>query len=355
MLYEIGSTSLYVLGVEAKQDAWIAILLATIGGLFIVFVYTQLQRLFPEKNLVDIILLLLGKFLGIPLALIYGLYFFYKSAIVLREFSELILISYLPRTPVIYVSLSLIIIIIYVSFLGLEVLGRTSEIFLPIVILFILTTFILVISSGRADIKELTPILGNGIKPVIFASYPRILNFPFGEATVFLMYTSHLKAEDSVTKTFLLSAGLSGLLIALTAGIVISVLGVEFTASSTIPFIQIIKLIDIGGILTNLDAIGVSIIFIGGFYKIIIYFYGTILVLNTLFKIENSTFFILPIGICVLLFSYFFINSFIFSLWLTTKVYPLYLNTASLIINPILLLCIAYIKIKHGLIENVLK
>ena len=55
-LFEIGSTSLFLLGVEAKQDAWIATLLATLGGLGLLWVYTELQRLFPENNIVEIII-----------------------------------------------------------------------------------------------------------------------------------------------------------------------------------------------------------------------------------------------------------------------------------------------------------
>jgi spore germination protein KB len=346
MLFEIGSTSLFVLGIEAKQDAWIAILLGTAGGLFIIWIYTELQRLFPESNLVEITISLIGRTLGIPLVLLYGLYFFYKSGIILREFSELILISYLPQTPVIYVSASLIAIILYVSCSGLEVLARTSEIFLFIVLIYIISTYILITVNGRIDLNELRPVLAKGIKPVIYAAYPRILNFPFGESLVFLMYWRHVNSKEAIRKASLLSSFLSGLLFTVSAIIIISVLGVEFASSSTVPFLQVVKLINLGNIITNLDAIGVTVIFIGGFYKITIFFYGTVFVFNSLFKIKESKLVTMFVGILVLWFSYTFISSYQFSLWLGKKIHPLLMNTPLLVVSPILLLCIAYAKSK---------
>ncbi|MCR3760575.1 spore germination protein [Clostridium felsineum] len=348
MLFEIGSTSLYILGSEANQDAWIAILLGTVGGVGLVWIYIQLQTIFPENNLVQIIIKLLGKIMGIPLVILYGLYFFYKSGVILREFSELILTTYLQRTPVIVISISLMSVIVFVCCLGLEVFGRTSEIFLPIFLIFIIMTYILVTFSGKINMKELMPILGRGIMPPINASYPRILNFPFGEAFVFFMYWRCVTPKNSVKKTALLAAVLSGLIITISAIIIISALSIEIASQVTVPFLQVVKLIDIGDILTNLDAIGVTIIFIGGFYKIAVFFYGTILVIQTLFNLNSIKILIIVTGFLVISFSYFFITSYQFAVWLAQKIHPLLMNTPLLIFNPILLLGIAKLKIRKG-------
>lgn len=346
MLFDIGSTSLFILGSEAGTDAWIAVLLGTAGGLGLIWSYTKLQKIFPNNNITQIIIRLLGKPLGVPLVILYGLYFFYKSGIILREFSELILMSYLPRTPVIYISITLMLIIAFMCYSGLEVLGRSSEISLPIVLFFILMTYILVIASGRVHPGELTPILSNGIIPVINASYPRILNFPFGESFAFFMYWSYLNSKEAVMKTSILASLASGLLITTSAIIITSTLGIEFAENSTIPLLQVIKLINIGDILTNLDAIGVTIIFIGGFYKITIFFYAFILVLNELFKTQNNKLVTIIVGILVTYFSYSFVPSYQFSLWLGKKIHPFLMNTPLLVFSPILLLGIAYTKTK---------
>lgn len=76
ILFEIGSTILFVLGIDAKQDAWIVDIIGLLTGLALMWVYTQLQKYYPEKNLVEIIIAILGKVLGIPLILLYSLFFF---------------------------------------------------------------------------------------------------------------------------------------------------------------------------------------------------------------------------------------------------------------------------------------
>jgi len=44
VLFEIGSSILFVRGIEAKQDAWIAVLIGTLSGLGLIWVYTELQK-----------------------------------------------------------------------------------------------------------------------------------------------------------------------------------------------------------------------------------------------------------------------------------------------------------------------
>lgn len=67
ILFEIGSTTLFALGIDAKQDAWIAILVAMLIGFVLLWLYTGLQKYFPEKNFAQIIITLLGKVIGMPL------------------------------------------------------------------------------------------------------------------------------------------------------------------------------------------------------------------------------------------------------------------------------------------------
>ncbi|SMC26958.1 spore germination protein KB [Clostridium acidisoli DSM 12555] len=344
LLFQFGSSSLFVLGIEAKQNAWISIILATVGGALLILIYTELQKLFPENNFVEIIIKLLGKWIGTPLVIIYGLLFIYKSSIILNEFGNVIGMSYLPRTPTFFILVLSIILIIYINIMGLEVIGRSSELLLPIFLLFFIGTYILTIINGRVDLKELFPILEDGIKPVFYAGYPRILNFPYGEELVFLMYWNNVNSQKDVRKTSLIAVAVFGILTSATSIITISVLGPEYLAHVTVPFLTIVKLINIANVLSNLDAIATTIIFIGGLYKIIIFLYGGVLVFSTLFKVKDNKLVIFILNISVLWISYSCIPSYQFNLWLGQNIHPLYINMVLQDINPILLLCIAYVK-----------
>lgn len=187
ILFEIGSTTLFALGIDAKQDAWIVIIFSSLIGIILVLIYTELQKHFPKKNLVEIIISLLGKFIGRPLAFFYGMFFIYCSSRNLRDFSELMKITFLERTPLLIVHIAIMVPIVYIIILGLTVLGRTSEIMMPYFLFFIFITIILVIISSKPSIKEILPILDNGMKPVLNAAFPMVINFPYGEVFAFSM------------------------------------------------------------------------------------------------------------------------------------------------------------------------
>ncbi|AOT69630.1 GerAB/ArcD/ProY family transporter [Geosporobacter ferrireducens] len=347
VLFEIGSTTLFALGIGAKQDAWIAILLAMLIGFFLIWVYTELQRNFPEKNFAEIILILLGKWLGGPLVFLYGLFFIYISTRNFRDFGELILITALPETPLLVILILFMLTGIYILFLGLEVLARTSEVMLPVVLFFIISTYVLITLSGQVNLKELMPVLGNGMGPVLKEVYPNLVNFPFGEILVFSMFWPFADSQKAVRKTALLAVGISGVLLSVSLIIIISALGVDYAAIATIPFLEVIKLIEVGDILTHLDAIGIIIMFIGGFYKMSLFFYGAILSFTALFRIKDPRWMIIPLGVFILWLSIVFEPNYPFHLWLGLEVSLKYIHSTFQIFIPALLLIIGWLKMKY--------
>ncbi|NKN31592.1 GerAB/ArcD/ProY family transporter, partial [Weissella cibaria] len=150
---------------------------------------------------------------------------------------------------------------------------------------------------GLFDIKSLEPVLGNGIKPVLDVVYPEILIFPFGETVLFLMYWKHVNSKNLIRKTSIMAMGLFGIIVTCSTLIIISVLVVDYASIATVPLLEVIKTINIGELLTNMYAIAVVIIFIGGFYKTLLNLLGGLLGFSALFNIKVK-YIILPA--CVL-------------------------------------------------------
>src|SRR5919205_3944197 len=90
MLFEVGSTTLFALGIGAKQDAWLVVLLASFIATGLIWVYTQFPRLCPDQNFSEILNAAVGRKLAIPLLLIYGAYFFDSASYNFYEFGALI-------------------------------------------------------------------------------------------------------------------------------------------------------------------------------------------------------------------------------------------------------------------------
>ncbi|MBK1811485.1 GerAB/ArcD/ProY family transporter [Clostridium sp. YIM B02505] len=344
-IFEIGSTTIFALGIGAKQDAWIVILIALIIGLVYMWIYTEIQSKFPDKNYVEIIKLILGNKLGIIVSIMYISPFFRHASRNAREFGELIIITLLPETPLIIIVFLFIAISIFIILKGVDTMARLAEIFFYVIMFFMLFIYIFTYISGNVDFKELLPVLGDGIKPVL-KELPPIIMFPFGETYVFFMYWSYAIEKDKVRKTGMKVIFYSGLLLCGSVMMDICVMGAGYTSIATIPFIEAIKLINIEGIITNIDAIGVVLIFIGGFFKMTIYLNAINNIICIIFKIKNRRVPLILLGCYQLWFVLTFEPNYAYHKWLTSFETTYFMLIYSNII-PLILLLVYWIKQKR--------
>ncbi|WP_227937546.1 GerAB/ArcD/ProY family transporter [Alkalihalobacillus deserti] len=341
IVFEIGSTTLFALGIGAKQDAWIVVLLAAFIGLCLVWAYTQIPKYYTNKNFSEVLDDVVGKKVAVPLLLLFSIYFYSQSTYNFFEFGVLIKMTALPQTPLIVILYLFIIVIIYILYLGFEVLARTAEILLPYFLIFLIIIYILTLFSGQFDFDALKPVLGNGIQPVL-EELPISIGFPFGEIVLFLMFWHFVQDQKFIRRNAFFAVGLSALLLIISLIVMISVLGTELAANSEIPLLDTILVINIAQIITNLDSVAVFIMFIGGFYKTALHFYGFSLVTAWLFNRKNTKLFMIFFG---LLLPFVTINRFQgldYQRWLgvgnSTYIIPL------IALIPVFLLVIIYIK-----------
>jgi len=346
-IFEVGSTTLFALGIDAKQDAWIVILVALLIGLVFIWVYTELQNAFPGKNYIEMIISILGKKVGIPLALLYAVYWLWPAARTLREFGELICTTLLPETPLIVILFVFILLSLYALLKGLEVFARTSEIIMPLIAFSLVALFIMVFLSVKVDFKNLKPILSEGLKPVLKAAYPDVSLFPFGGLLIFSMYWCYADEKKDIRKSTMLAAILAGVLLSVTLIMDVTVLGVKYTSLATIPLLEIVRLVNIGDIITHIDTIGILLIFLGGFYQLSLLLNGVVLVLVTVFKIKNYNLTLVLSSFFLLWVAFVFEPSYVYHRWMT----PFdanYFYIVFLQIIPALLLLIYWIKKKRS-------
>jgi spore germination protein KB len=297
MLFEVGSTTLFALGIGAKQDAWIVVLLASFIGLGLLWVFTQIPAYYPNKNFSEILNEAIGRNLAIPLLFIYALYFLDGASFNFYEFGALIKMTALPMTPLLVILYIFMFVSVYILALGFEVLARTGEILLPIFLIFLITIYIFAMFSGQFDISALLPVMGNGLEPVLGKTLLDVVLFPFGELVVFIMFWHYVNKQELIRKTSFFAVGLSTFFIIFSLIVILSVLGPDLTAMAEIPLLEAILSINIAEIITNLDLLAVLIMFIGGFYKMSLHFYGGVLAITWIFKIKDSKWVIVVLGL----------------------------------------------------------
>lgn len=343
-LFEIGTAILVPLAIEAKQDAWLAVLIGLAGGCCLFWIYHSLYSYYPEIPLTEYIQKILGSFLGKVLAFFYVLYFMYIAARVLRDFGEMLIIVFYPQTPLFVMNVLMVLVVVYTIRKGIEVVARTGELLIIIMLLIGISGIILIIISGIIEVSNLEPLLEEGLKPVIKTAFTQTLFFPFGEVIVFAMILPYMKQKSKTMKTGLLGLGLSGLIIALIMAMNISVLGVNLISRSYFPLLSTIQTIEVAGFLQRLDIAFMLATVIGGFFKISLYFYATVAGTANLFNIKDSAKLAYPLGLLLLILSITIASNFSEHVYEGLQVVPLYVHLPFQVIIPGLLLIIAILK-----------
>ncbi|MBD2867351.1 GerAB/ArcD/ProY family transporter [Paenibacillus arenilitoris] len=303
ILFTVGSSILIApsgLAHAAKQDAWIAAAVGLAIGMGMVFFYNRLTVRFPNTTLVHYSREVLGKWAGAIVSFLYFCYFFILAALVLRNIGDFLTTQVMPNTPIQYIHIFFLLVIITGIRSGIETFARTAEIFFPWMIFFFLIMVFLL--PAKFDIHHITPILGYGIKPVIKASLPMI-STPYMELVIFLMIFPFINNAPKARKAFLTGVLIGGVLLIIISALSILVLGADLTARQMYPSYSLAKKISIGNFLERLEVIMAGIWFITIYFKLGIAFYASIMTFAELFRMKDARPLYLPFGMILIVLS----------------------------------------------------
>lgn len=344
VLFELGSALLMPLAIDAKQDAWLAILLGMVVSFVLLIVYHKLYWYYPDLLPTEYMQKILGKAMGTVLAFLYLFYFMYDASRVLRDFGEMLLAFAYPETPLFIANALLILVIIYTVRKGIEVIARSGELLFILMFTLSVIGFILIACSGLIDFTNLQPVLEEGIVPVLKVVFTQTLYFPFTEAIVFTMILPYLNNPKKVKMTMICATGLSGINLIITMLVNISVLGVGLTARSQFPLLSTVQTIQVADFLERLDVFFMLALVIGIFFKISVLFYAAVIGSASLFKIKSPSRLAYPLGLVVLFMSMTIASNFQEHIHEGLKINMFVLHLPLFVIIPILLLLIAFLK-----------
>ncbi|MDQ0246088.1 spore germination protein KB [Bacillus fengqiuensis] len=343
-IFELGSALVVSYGVTAKKDAWLAILLGMGGGIVLFFIYYSLFRQYPHLPLTGYARKIFGKYLGWVIGLLYTVYFLYDAARNLRDFGELLLTSTMTETPLLAINILMVLAVCYVLYLGIEVLGRTTEVFIVVLLFLGVIGNLFIYLSGNVDLNNLQPFLENGWKPTLTTAFPLLTFFPFGEMLVFTMLLPYLNRPELTKKVWLSALLSSGLILSYTTSLDIAVLGLGEVERSTFPLLSTIGKVNLFEFIQRLDALVVFTFLITMFFKISILFYGAVIGMVDLFKLKTHQQIVLPAGVMLIFLSMVIATDFAEHIeeGLYIVLYPLHLPF--LVVIPLLMLFVAMIR-----------
>ena len=89
-----------ILADEAGNASWITVIYISILALLFCYLISKLFKKFNDKDILDVSKSLFGRWFQIAIGILYLLYFFLMSSLLLREFSEELKIIYFIKTPI---------------------------------------------------------------------------------------------------------------------------------------------------------------------------------------------------------------------------------------------------------------
>lgn len=346
ILYSMGTSILITpsgMAADAKQNAWMCIVLGTIIGLLWLPLFNAAGNIYPDLNLVQTTERLLGKWLGKIISGISATFSFIGAATLVWYVGNFYTTHLMPEMPIEAVIIFFGTIVIIGMYIGVETLARTAEIFFPIAVFFL--AILIVLNIPNMEFNNLLPIFEGETKGIIRGGLFFTVT-SHSTLVVFLMiFPSHVSKPKEAKKSLYSAILIAGTIMLILVTTCILVLGSNTTALKIYPTYGLAKRITLGTYVNRIEAILAVTWLITIFYKTVLYFADTVLGFTQVFKLKNYRSITIPLGIILIVLSFIIYPNITYNYeWDTTS----WLTYGIIIyfLRPILLLVVAFFRKK---------
>ncbi len=294
VMFIFGSNVIMGVSSTAAQDSWISLLLAAVFSVPIILLYARIIKLYPEKDLFEIIEILFGKIPGKIIIILISWYSLHLCALVLRNFSEFIQIATMPETPQLPIMIAMILVVVYMAKSGIETLGKWSIITFFILISVLLLTILS--SLMKMDYTNILPFMEHDFKDIAAGAF-QLYSFPFAETVMFLCLANALKKESSPYKLYIYALILSTIILLLVMLRNLFVLGMGMVSASYFASFVAVRLINIADFLAGMEGFISMNFILAGIIKITVCLIAASKGTARLFGIKNYRQLLLPVSL----------------------------------------------------------
>ncbi len=338
-IFLLGSALIYVPESLITQDVWVATILASLFGFYLLYVLLTIQKMHPGHNIMQVAELTMGRVVGkfFNLFFLWGLLI--ATILLLYDIVLLLQIIY-PKVSGIVLTTTLVLLSGYSIFKGIDTGARLADLYIWLIMPLLILGF--VVAATLFNPMNIPPILVN-IKPVTGAALYGA-NWPFGEMVVIALYLPFVIDLKRNQKKLYFWFGLAALFLILRSFMVLGILGSEYLKVARFPFYEIFRLVmfqDFQRVELFFFALFITV----GLGAVLIAYRSLTLGIQTFFGLRGGVSLIFPVGLLIIALMF---NSFPSDIkYLATQVNSGFLVTLPIyIIYPTLVLIAAKIKQK---------
>ncbi|MFS1514724.1 GerAB/ArcD/ProY family transporter [Chengkuizengella sp. SCS-71B] len=278
------------------QNAWFTYILPLIYVFFITFIFYELAKAFPGKNIFHISFEVLGNIGGGIINVIIIIYIWLMLIRHVAFQSAFIDSSLLELTPQIMIYLLVILVFIYFGRTSFEAILRVNDILFPMTL--IVTMALPILLSNKIDFSRLTPILTDGAMPLIKSNFLFIGGF--SEIFILGALLHALSVPRQIHSAIRFGGILSFVMITLITVLEIVVLGPSVAGKLTFPFYMLAGQIEIIDFLERMEVIVESVYTFSYMISMVVMFISVLIGLSSFSKRGDYSVYSFSIGWFVL-------------------------------------------------------
>jgi spore germination protein KB len=281
----------------ARQDGWLSMLLATLSALLIAWLTVNLGLRFPNKTLFQFPEVILGRWPGKVVALLYIWWYIHMNAEIIRQYGSFLVTAFMPETPIIVFEIMIMAIAAYAVYNGLEVFTRVNEIILPFTLVSIVV--LIVLATPEMNLKRLLPVFAdNGAVPVIKGAV--MPTAWMGEIVTMAVLIPCLNKAEEAYKVAVTATLITGLILCASFVADIAIFGPQVSAGWLFPGLNAARMVHLANFLERLDPVVMAIWVAGVLVKMSIFYWVATLGAAQWLELKDYKPLVLPVGVILL-------------------------------------------------------
>jgi len=285
----------------AGPDSWISIIIGLVVGVLVVWINSILGELHPDKTILEVMQLVLGKWVGGFLAVCFILITFITGAQVIWYVGDFFTTMYMTGKSNYYINVLFIAVLAIALLYGLEAMIRATEIFFMIAFPLMIVSLIMLFPQIKVD--NLLPIMENGIGPAIKGVIPILSYTVLPMILLNMIFPAHVGNIKQAKKAMFAGYFLGALTSALAIISCILVYGSTITANKRFPLFTVTKEIDVGTIFSRVEALIVFVWIVTNFISTFCFIYASIKGLSQFIKLKDYRTLVLPVCLILAVYS----------------------------------------------------
>ncbi|CAK7084821.1 endospore germination permease [Tissierella carlieri] len=287
---------------SANQDIWVMILVSSFYTILSIIPILFLSAKFSNLTIIGYIEKIFGKVIGKIIGIFYGIFFIRTSILFFYIATQMIRTAFMTELAPIIIILILMIVCIYITSKGLEVIARTAELFGPIIIISLIIFMLL--GYNNIDFSVLLPIYrDSGFLDINLGAIQMTLIFT--DIYILAMNIPQLQNKKDLYKIIIKATAYSLSLILMMIVVTQTSLGIEQTRHSNYPFLTYVRMVRTYSVFERIESAFLVIWTLSIMIRIITYLYISSYAFKEIFKKKEVNIFVYIITIISAVITYY--------------------------------------------------